>query len=97
MKLIIDISEEEYNLIKMKSESNIGGVSSEAEQVITKGIPLPKGEWVYREELFDDEDKPRMAYGCSICGHSIKSVHEKGNYCPNCGARMINPQESEEV
>ena len=43
MKLVIDISEEEYNLIKIKSESNIGGVSSEAERVIAKGTPLPKG------------------------------------------------------
>lgn len=54
------------------------------------------GKWIYREELFDDEDKPRMAYGCSICGHSIKSVHEKGNYCSNCGAKMVEPQESKD-
>ena len=52
-------------------------------------MPTKKtGKWVYREELFDDEDKPRIAYGCSICGRSIKSIHEKGNFCPNCGAKM---------
>jgi hypothetical protein len=43
MQIVIDIPEEEYNLIKMKLESNIGGVSSEAERVIAKGTPLPKG------------------------------------------------------
>ena len=41
MKIVIDIPEEEYNLIKIKSESNIGGVSSEAERVIAKGTPIP--------------------------------------------------------
>ena len=42
MQIVIDLPEEEYNLIKMKLESNIGGVSSEAERVIAKGTPLPK-------------------------------------------------------
>lgn len=48
----------------------------------------PQGEWVYRQEWFEDEEKPRMAWGCNLCGHSIKSVHEKLNFCPNCGAQL---------
>ena len=43
MQIVIDVPEEEYNLIKIKSETNIGGVSSEAERVIANGTPLPKG------------------------------------------------------
>lgn len=93
MQIVIDIPEEEYNIARFRGIIHKDTIF----EAIKNSIPLPKGEWVYREELFDDEDKPRMAYGCSICGHSIKSVHEKGNYCPNCGARMINPQENEEV
>lgn len=48
----------------------------------------PQGEWIYRQEWFEDEKEPRMAWGCNQCGFSIKSVHEKRNFCPNCGAQM---------
>ena len=48
----------------------------------------PQGKWVYRQEWFDDEKEPRMTWGCNRCGFSIKSVHEKRNFCPNCGTDM---------
>ena len=53
----------------------------------------PQSEWIYREEWFEDEEKPRMAWGCNLCGHSIKSVHEKLNFCSNCGAAMKSAEE----
>lgn len=36
---------------------------------------------------------------CSICGKYYAFYPESGdfNYCPNCGAKMIEPQESEEI
>ena len=43
MQIVIDIPEEEYNMIKIKSELDIGGVSSEAERIIANASPLPKG------------------------------------------------------
>lgn len=43
MQIVIDIPEEEYMLIKQKMELNVGGVTSEAEQAIVNGTPLPKG------------------------------------------------------
>ena len=43
MQIVIDIPEEEYMLIKQKMELNVGGVTSEAEQIIANGTPLPKG------------------------------------------------------
>lgn len=53
-----------------------------------KVFERPRGKWVYRQEWFEDEKEPRMAWGCNQCGFSIKSVHEKRNFCPNCGANM---------
>lgn len=50
--------------------------------------PIVYGEWIHREELFDDEEKPRMVWGCNKCWFSIKSIHDKRNFCPNCGAIM---------
>ena len=35
-----------------------------------------------------------IAWQCSECGHFTTMKH---NYCPNCGCRMVEPQESEEV
>lgn len=35
-----------------------------------------------------DED-----YECSECGYEVR---QKYHYCPNCGAKMVEPQESEE-
>ena len=95
MQILVDVPDEEYNMMLLKQKMNIGGIPSAAEEYIVQGKPLPKAEWVYREELFDDEDKPRMAYGCSRCGHSIKSVHEKRNFCPNCGAIMAEQKRQE--
>ena len=31
-------------------------------------------------------------FTCDICGCN----HSKSNYCPNCGAKMVEPQESED-
>lgn len=58
--------------------------------------PIVYGEWIHREELFDDEEKPRMVWGCKKCGFSLKSIHDKRNFCPNCGADMRNEREEEE-
>ena len=34
---------------------------------------------------------------CSECGQKVTTGHFKYNFCPHCGARMVKPQESEEV
>ena len=40
-------------------------------------------------------------FKCSVCGYTHNFMHLYGeptadyNYCPNCGAKMIEPQESE--
>jgi rubrerythrin len=47
------------------------------------------GHWIdqgYKEEWWEEY------YKCSNCGAGIVG---RDNYCPNCGARMVEPQESE--
>lgn len=52
-----------------------------------KEMKDPKmGHWIY--ERCD-------MYSCSVCRHWHTDLDEKMNYCPNCGARMVEPQESE--
>jgi hypothetical protein len=36
---------------------------------------------------------PNIAWQCSECSHFTTIKH---NYCPNCGAKMVESQESEE-
>jgi len=73
-------------------ESRGDTLFSEARQFLNLAINAleerPQGQWIYREEWFEDEEKPRMTWGCNLCGHSIRSVHEKLNFCSNCGAAM---------
>ena len=45
------------------------------------------GHWIY--ERCD-------MYSCSVCHHWHTDLDEKMNYCPNCGAKMVEPQESED-
>lgn len=34
---------------------------------------------------------------CSECGYKVYTDFVNYNFCPNCGAKMVEPQESEEV
>lgn len=73
-------------------------VNTSIKEAFTKGFelglkkapstPQPKvGHWIY--ERCD-------MYSCSVCHHWHTDLDEKMNYCPNCGARMIEPQENED-
>jgi len=49
------------------------------------------GHWITTRTIMHDGE-----YYCDKC--NCDSPHnEKWDYCPNCGARMVEPQESEEV
>ena len=58
--------------------------------------PSRKGHWIWNDEI----DR----YVCDKCGRSSglrKEMVESGeyqlsNFCPNCGAEMVDPQESED-
>ena len=50
--------------------------------------PQPKtGHWSH------DGSHWKNRFICSECGYKL--FDEQTNYCPNCGARMVEPQESE--
>lgn len=54
------------------------------------------GHWIGIDE------EPHEDYECDKCGYTISTYtaniepHTEYKYCPNCGCRMIDPQESEE-
>lgn len=89
MKLVIDVPEgliydlqhgclDNYNIFDL---ANFIYKGKEQEEQNT-------AKWVLREEWFEDEPDRRKVWGCSYCGFSIKNIHDKRNYCPNCGSRM---------
>lgn len=45
------------------------------------------GHWISRPHIYG-------VTFCSECGFELKINNT--NYCPNCGAKMVEPQESEE-
>lgn len=85
--MIVEIPDDN-SIIKWKLNDDDEWKSTEIIDLINAYVGRPRGEWVYRQEWFEDEEKPRMAWGCNQCGFSIKSVHEKQNFCPQCGAQL---------
>lgn len=57
---------------------------------------LKTGHWIgIDEEPHEDYECDRCGYVCSTFTANIKPSEEY-KYCPNCGAKMIEPQESED-
>jgi DNA-directed RNA polymerase subunit RPC12/RpoP len=59
--------------------------------------PQPKtGHWIGIDE------EPHEDYECNRCGYVVSTYtaniepHTEYKYCPNCGAKMVEKQESEE-
>ena len=60
-------------------------------EILEKQMQEPKtGHWI------DTGDYPTGTYVNVECSCCHEYSLEKGDYCPNCGAKMIEPQESEE-
>ena len=58
-------------------------------EFIPSVTPKPKmGRWIF------PNPSTEMICECSLCGGNGRAFG-KDNYCPNCGAEMIKPQESE--
>lgn len=66
----------------------------EALKPVTPKQEPKTGHWI--DDGFYAEGHSHKAFHCSKCGHNVLGFKEDlSNYCPNCGARMIEPQESE--
>ena len=53
--------------------------------------PQPTGHWINIDDIESE---------CSECGHrepNERFIFEDINFCAKCGAKMVEPQESEEV
>ena len=62
-------------------------------EILEKQMQEPKtGHWEYVQY-----DSPNIGnYHCSECRETFPIDCSKWNYCPNCGAKMVEPQESED-
>lgn len=50
------------------------------------------GHWIMTHDYFTGAYESIDYVKCSCCGEDSL---EAGDYCPNCGAKMVEPQESE--
>lgn len=92
MKLIIDISEGIYKHVDTIQNGSIG-----AKQIINSvknGIPaykaIPSAEPKTGHREYND------IYDHYLCGNCKTVVMDYDNFCPNCGCRMVEPQERSE-
>jgi len=56
------------------------------------------GHWIEHPEIETSTPEYLMFYECSECGDKqcfCKSDIHKKHFCNNCGAKMVEPQESE--
>ena len=101
MQIVIDIDEKVYESLKsneriIRDITKDGGGSQglKANLAILNGTPLPKGQWVddgYKHG--EDWIRGNKTYKCSRCGNTR---YIRTDFCPDCGAKMVEPQESEE-
>lgn len=94
MKLIINISETDYNTYK-----HFGDKGSYTERIIANGVPYKqeersKGKWIFDQELnvLTQTGEFMTIYHCSECGNKIKTVEsylpKNHCFCGVCGADM---------
>lgn len=102
MKLVIEIDEDvriaisRMGLLRIPNE-----MQKKVDGAIQHGSPIPNN--ATNERMVGSWIKSRDWYGnnhftCPFCEHDIATKYDgtwKDNYCSNCGARMVEPQESE--
>ena len=75
---------------KLKNEDTINGLCGAVAILFDMPSVIPqeprKGHWITRPHIYG------VAF-CSECGFELKINNT--NFCPNCGAKMVEPQESE--
>lgn len=90
-----DVLEAFHNLKPSGFENSVAGMAAikTVEKIPDADVELVKhGHWldVDRDEyvhLDEDGFTTYLCY-CSVCGYGSEEYRAKGNYCPNCGAKM---------
>jgi len=109
MQILIDIPKRHYENIKSIDSVSLGripykGIVMYSINAIKNGVVQEprKGHWEHGKELGKEYlgrilvDITYEDWHCSNCHCVIdQSSKPKWNYCPNCGCRMVEPQESE--
>lgn len=95
MQIVIEIDEARYKDIQRIAEVQLESNHFQtAEQIIANGVPIerePKtGHW--KRISMDNSEHAKYWYRCDRCG---KNNLGNTDWCPNCGCRMVEPQESE--
>ena len=82
------ISDEWWNAPYIKEQNNAPTIDAQ---------PVIHGEWLGTEyDGYSDGFPVYTTWKCSNCGAEFEREDMDFYYCPNCGAKMIEPQESED-
>lgn len=89
MQIIIDIPEERYKKI-VESKEPVAIFRCDVAKVLAGGIPVKSGHWC--------KSDGHNFWECSECGSKVLSENplKDWNFCSRCGAKMFEPQESED-
>ena len=86
--------------VDTKEYGRIDVVGVDAIDALPPITPQPKtGHWIEHPEIETSTPEYLMFYECSECGDKqcfCKSDIHKKHFCNNCGAKMVEPQKSED-
>lgn len=95
MQIVIDIPDKAYEEL-----CNANFPIQDAYRLVAwikNGTPLPKGHWIKTPKAVMGEG---YMWYCDKCQYEVYQDTSKNypseKYCPNCGAKMVEPQESED-
>lgn len=94
MQIVIDIPKKKWETIQ--NGMYCGLLDGDLYQSIKHGIVRPTGHWIKHKNNAAGICL-KISWECSVCRVWLGCEYfVRRSYCPNCGARMIKPQESEE-
>ncbi len=102
MQIVIDIPEKVKEIFDNATKDDIYGNYYDFNSIIGNAIKngkpyLDYGQWI--SEKVDGEDWKgckKQFYQPISCSKCHSPSYYKSNYCPNCGIKMVEPQESED-
>ena len=98
MKLMIDIPNEWFDQMVREEFTNYPSKVDELCAIIQHSVAIPSaepktGQW--KRRIVDGGHN--ADWKCSECGYKLYTDFVNYNFCPSCGARMVEPQESEDI